>query len=49
MARSPDSFLAIPSPAIRTKSKIDVYETEIRSGEVYVIPKKGKKPKPPDS
>ena len=27
------------------KSKIDVYETEIRSNEVYIIPKKGKKPK----
>ena len=27
------------------KNKIDVYETEIRSGEVYVQPKKGKKPK----
>ena len=27
------------------KSKIDVYETETRSGEVYVKPQKGKKPK----
>lgn len=27
------------------KNKIDVYETEVRAGEVFVIPKQGKKPK----